>query len=79
MVLDWGMKRWVTYSGFSNGSLSQFVKVDEEFLDTDSVFSDARLNALFNIFFVAEHACCTLVARLMAVRCFAQILNVIAD
>jgi len=66
-------------SCFSNGSLSQLVEVDEELLDANSVFGDARLDALFNIVFVAEHCRGSLVARLMAVSRFAQILNVIAD
>ena len=73
------MKKGLTYSCFSNGSLSQLVEVDEELLDANSVFGDARLDALFNIVFVAEHCRGPLIARLMAVSRFAQILNVIAD
>ncbi len=73
------MKNGSTYSSLSNGSLSQLVEVDEELLDANSIFGDARLDALFNIVFVTEHCRGSLVARLMAVSRFAQILNVIAD
>ena len=45
------MKRdkWFTYSSFSNCAFSEFVKVNEEFLDSDSVFSHGSLESFFNV------------------------------
>lgn len=57
----------VTYSGFSDGALAEFVEVDEELSDADSVLGDASLDPLFNIVLVAEHGGVALVAALMAV------------
>lgn len=54
-----------TESGFSDGALAEFVEVDEELLDTDTILSDACLDALLDIVFVAEIPVLPLVIALM--------------
>jgi len=44
-----------TYGCLSDGSLSEFVEVDEELLDTDAILGDACHDALFDIILVAQH------------------------
>ena len=38
-----------TYGCFSNLTFSQFVEIDEKFLDSDSVFGDQGLELFLNI------------------------------
>ena len=52
---------------FSDNTLAEFVKVDEEFADANTVFGDARLNSLLDIVLVTEHAGWALVITLVAV------------
>lgn len=68
-----------TYSGFSDSALAEFVEVDEELSDADSVLGDAGLDPLLNVLLVAEHRGVALVAALMAMGGRAHVLNVVAD
>ena len=40
-----------TYSGLTDPTLSEFIEVNEEFLDSHSVLGDQRLQSLFNVQF----------------------------
>jgi hypothetical protein len=44
----------VTYSGFTTGSFSEFIKVNEELLYADAVFTGKSLKLTFDIVVLGE-------------------------
>ena len=43
------MEKIVTYSCLTNGAFSEFIEINEEFPDSDSVFGHSGLESLFNV------------------------------
>jgi len=54
-----------TYSCLSDGSFSQFIEINEKFLDSNSIFGDQSLESLFDIKLYVHEVSLFLLSRRM--------------
>ena len=57
-----------TYGCLSDGSLAEFVEVEEEFSDTDSILGDESLNASLNVALASEFTWGLVIALMTMLR-----------
>lgn len=68
---------YLTYRGFSNSALAQFIEVNEELLNTNSILEDERLDSALNVVFALQSGWC-LVVTLVAMLALSHELDLVA-
>ena len=69
----------VTYSSFTTGSLSEFIEVDKEFLDTDAVLASEGLELRLNVGVGGKVGIWGLERARVSVSTLAHVLSIVAE